>query len=281
MNTGVYGLNAQFATPPRALLGRPTPVPLTAPLSAVQAEPRTIPGLLAWYDASRTETLSQNSNGTSPAAQHNDPVGRWNDLGPFGYHMTQTTNNNRPLLQINSQGGLPSVLFDGSNDWLINGARYTHGLMPTTFCVFQMQQDLAHPNLQTTISSGRAGGPNNEVVYAVGIRSTYSNPANQIGAFSAGGIGRRNGTSNILVGSSPTLFMIATTIDGTPINVTNNPADGVVMGAVRDSNGSLTFANFRFCGRIAEIVVYNRRLAIGECVAVENHLAAKWNITLR
>lgn len=73
-----------------------------------------------WYDPSDITTLFQDAAGTIPVVSHGDPVGRVEDKSGNGHHLTQTTDANRPTYHIGSTGA-KSLLFDGTNDSLVNG----------------------------------------------------------------------------------------------------------------------------------------------------------------
>lgn len=63
--------------------------------------PLALPDLLAYYDIRRTDTLFQDSAGTTPVAVATDPIGRWNAVGPSGApNLTQGTAPSRPLYQL-------------------------------------------------------------------------------------------------------------------------------------------------------------------------------------
>src|SRR4051794_15888095 len=55
---------------------------------------------------------------TTPATANNDPVGGWSDQSGSGAVLTQATAGKRPLLKLANQNGLPTVTFDGTDDFL-------------------------------------------------------------------------------------------------------------------------------------------------------------------
>lgn len=98
--------------------------------------PRSISGLLAWYDASDTSTLYQ-SNGGSLAAANGDPVGYWLDKSSNARHLTQASGTNKPALNTNVQNGRTAVKFDGVNDSIASSAFATSSTSRWAFCVFK------------------------------------------------------------------------------------------------------------------------------------------------
>jgi hypothetical protein len=51
--------------------------------------------MLVWLDASDTNTLKQNSNGTTAVSSASDPIGYWRDKSGNGYNVVQATSGNR------------------------------------------------------------------------------------------------------------------------------------------------------------------------------------------
>jgi hypothetical protein len=84
----------------------------------------------AWYDPSDLATLFQDSAGTTPVTANNDPVGKMLDKSGNGFHLTQATAGKRPLYKVS--GGLSSLLFDGTDDFLQSGA-FTAWAQPSSF----------------------------------------------------------------------------------------------------------------------------------------------------
>lgn len=52
-----------------------------------------------WYDPSDMSTMFQDAAGTIPVTADSQPVGRINDKGPKGYHMTQSVAAARPIFR--------------------------------------------------------------------------------------------------------------------------------------------------------------------------------------
>lgn len=74
-----------------------------------------------WYDPSDLSTLFQDSAGTTPVTAAGQPVGRMLDKSGRGNHATQSTDANRPTLQIDA-GGRYYLACDGSNDGMATSA---------------------------------------------------------------------------------------------------------------------------------------------------------------
>lgn len=83
-----------FVGPGRGLLRRPF-------------RPVDIPGCVLWFEADRIGGLADGAG-----------VAQWDDLSGLGHHLKQATGANQPLFKVNRANGKPTVLFDGSNDYL-------------------------------------------------------------------------------------------------------------------------------------------------------------------
>lgn len=263
---------------PYAMLGSPAPIATT--YGYQKFDPYSISGLAAWYDVSDMATLFQNSNGTTAAVAQNDPVGFLQDKSQNGRHMTQSTNNDRPLLQLRSRNGLPSLLFDGTSDFLINTVSFLNGLPCSIAFVAQRESDNpagADRQVQAVISSGRAGGSGSPIFPS--LRNNYGTPANVL---SMHGAPRRNGGATTLTGDAPTSFMIGTGAAAFSVNAPD-AGDGVILGATRDGGGVIGSSgslNFRLHGRIGELIIYSRFLSLADRQRLERYLSAKWDIPL-
>jgi len=87
----------------------------------IRARRRWHPGSLfqdgtpgAWYDPSDLSTLFQDSAGTIPVTQADQPVGQMRDKSGNGFHLSQSIAAARPLYR--SAGGLHWLEFDGVDD---------------------------------------------------------------------------------------------------------------------------------------------------------------------
>lgn len=88
----------------------------TSEVTTAIIDPRSIPGLTLWLDASDASTLFQDSAGTTPAIANGDPVGMWADKSGSGNHATVTVENKRPHLELVE--GVSQLVWDGEDDAL-------------------------------------------------------------------------------------------------------------------------------------------------------------------
>ena len=72
--------------------------------------PSNYANLKMWLDASDTSTLTLDSS---------NKVTQWSDKTENEIHALNSNTNNQPTLVANSQNGLSTLQFDGTNDYLI------------------------------------------------------------------------------------------------------------------------------------------------------------------
>jgi hypothetical protein len=217
-------------------------------------------------------TLFQNSDGTTAAVAADDPVGHVRDKSPNARHMTQPTNNARPLLNLSAQNGRSALRFDGTNDFLVNANNFLTGSPVSIAMVAQRE---ANSSVSSVASAGRGGASAPEVTFEATLRNAFLSPNNDVRVSS--GNARRNGGASLDAGTSPTTFMIVTGGGATNQNSVN-AADGVLLGSLRDAAGNASA--FLLNGRIGEVILYSRFLSLSERQALERYLSVKWGIGL-
>jgi hypothetical protein len=74
-----------------------------------------------WYDPSDFDTMWKDTAGTTPVTAVDDLVARIDDKSGNGFHATQATEANRPVLKQDSNGNY-YLLFDGTNDGMVTSA---------------------------------------------------------------------------------------------------------------------------------------------------------------
>lgn len=235
--------------------------------------PTTISGLTVWLKAD-TGITKDGSN----------LVSAWNDQSGNNNHFAQATGANQPLYTASAQNGLPSIVFDGTNDYLTTSTTPTLGEY-TAFIVGSrtVWANLTNAgawghNFAAAGTSGRAVGvvgaafnfwQNNEFFscgngyngtpYAVGPLGTLGNNTYQL--LSAG-----NGAANSFVRLNRTSVVRAVTNAAVTSSATAMSVGTWYLA------GSSDFWN----GGIAEILVYNSVLSAGNITNVENYLRSKW-----
>lgn len=84
------------------------------PVLTARMTPNDITGIVAWYDASIVGSVTETLGAVS----------QWDDQGPNGYDVGQSTGANQPLLVDNTFNGRPAIVFT-SPSYLSTLANYT------------------------------------------------------------------------------------------------------------------------------------------------------------
>lgn len=261
-------------------------------LSKKRFQPRSIPNLQLWLDATRINQAD------------NTAVASWADQSGNAYNAEQSGTAARPTYRTNQLNGLPAVVFDGTDDVLTIPSstatfKFLHSDVSTVFMVMRAGS-VADPNaLYLVFGNGGANAAN--IGYEIwwdDRASISSNNAisNRIyrgvsGSNTAGQI-----TQNIFVANT---FGIMTVV-GDPANATalerfalivnggNTNKSNTLTNALSNSNAfsDLTIGNVSpsgslyLNGAISEIIVYNRALNTSELAQVHRYLSRKWGIAL-
>lgn len=226
--------------------------PNTISVRVSKFQPSDISGLLIWM---RADEL-----GLSDAAA----VSTWTN-GGSGLNFTQATGANQPTFRIAVQNGLGIIRFDGIND-LLSSAAMSLAQPCTTYWVASRTGNTTAYNVGLTqATEAIAFGFKNEA----NLWYAYTNPAltTQAAADSAFHIMTCNYN-----GASSTMR-----VDGT--------AAAVALDAGDVSNdtfhiGATSAAGAPLAGDIGEILVYTGAHTAAQITSVEQHLSAKWAITL-
>jgi hypothetical protein len=242
-------------------------VPVTAGLMApAQAfDPTTVPGLAAWYDASRLGLYD------------GDRMSMWPDLSGNGNHLTQGVQAARPVFKTAIKNGLPVVRFDGAAAFM--QAAYSSSLDFSNHSIFAVVQD-------TSVPSGvhygivEFGNPVAGTRYTLGLR----NGSNKCYDLIFNGVSQQSAIANtalpintfwnleIIYDGSNVNFFKNGTADGTPAATPSVSVGQQLLLVGGSSNGSFSFLP----GDIAEVLLYNRALAPGERQSIEAYVRTKW-----
>jgi hypothetical protein len=254
---------------------------LLRPRAAGGFDPRSIGGLQGWWDAADLSTMAQNSNGTTAATAASDPVGYWADKSGNGRHGRQTTNNNRPALQLADRNGLPGLNFDGSNDYFAcdSGSAFSAAIV---FAVLRRTASSEWGAIYVhRASSSSAGFTNSAQEFYV--QQTQAQNGFLFGLTQAGGVLRRNGTAFTPVNSG--VFGIQ------HANLMPNTTDTNVIAVQGNSTSTVgtqyPFISFDPFGtarvypmRLYELLVYNFLPTAAQTQSIEGYLGRKWGITI-
>lgn len=233
---------------------------LLAPRAAGGFDPKKLSGLVGWWDASKTSSLAQNSDGTTAVADGN-PIAYWADLSGNGNHMTQPTNGLRPTLSASGLNGKPSISVPNvSNAGFSSIARPTTSTSGTVFLV---------------ANRAASGGLANSLSFT---DSTFARFFDAAAVDSA--------ASPVLSSGSPAWRVNGSTVASNRIALSDALGRGTqflqVVSSINFSGWTATWqafnygSSFQWVGLVGECLIYNRALTASERDAVEGYLRKKW-----
>lgn len=216
-------------------------------------DPDSISGLVLWFDANDLSAVGDGN-----------PVGTWSDKSSSGNDATATTTQ-RPLYKSNGIGtGLPSVLFDGTDDRMSLGSTQVVSGGGTMFAVYKK------------VTSGAYAIP----LGGAGVQSCLD--------FSDG--------DYYWITKFTSVLTTAFTADTNPNVMAQRYASGAgnysgsKNGSEGTSAGSVNDTDFAYLGyraqplyssaHFGEILLYSSRLGDADFAAVEDYLGAKWGVTI-
>jgi hypothetical protein len=225
----------------------------------------TVANLALWLDAADASTMYDATSGGSLVAG-GGAIARWEDKSGGGYHVTQSTANNRPTRTTGQQNSLDVVRFDGTNDRLINSSISVSQPM-TRFVVVKFDNSSGQVAIEsynnTTCFFGLDSSATQLVVSAGNTNNTGTSAANtllHIHVF--------NGASSSwqLNGGS-----------SSSINAGANSLSGLSIGDLR-GNPNPIVGNYGLQGDIMEVLVYSASLSVSNINTVRDYLNAKWKV---
>lgn len=197
---------------------------------------------------------------------NSDPVGTWPDSSGTGNDVTQATAGSKPLYKTNIINGLPTVLFDGSDDFMASGA-VSSTTSNSQFIVTQPTLNTASQNVYACMAHFR----NNS--FMVAKLST-----NFWGTFCVSDYSSTNaltsGSNYLLECTTPNAILYQRGVQvGTPPGVAVvGPVGATTIGVGKD----LVNVSRQYAGHIAEIIFYDTVLSSGNRILVENYLISKY-----
>jgi hypothetical protein len=196
--------------------------------------PASIPGLVAWYDATVPGSLFQDAAMTTPATADTNPVGAWRDLSGNGNHATQPVSGSRPALKAGVVNGGDAVRFTAASTQYLSADALASVFSGTdrpftAFFVFKLT-DVA--TFYTFAAAGRASS-NTPVV---SMRTT-NNPLYQLlrQDDAAAGAQPASGVPNT------SAHLIAYVFNGTSVSV---EVDGAVVFTAAADVGTITLDTY-------------------------------------
>lgn len=220
--------------------------------------PLRIPGCKVWLKAN------------SLSLSDGDPVSTWPDSSGNANDVTGVTTT-RPLYKTGIINGLPSVLFDGTDDFLTFTANPTGASGISAFLVVQ-------PTLNTASQKTYAVFIHNNTGTSQGLFMVAKLSTDFWGTFTGSG---DLSSTNALVSGTPYLLentsaSVSVFLYQRGVQVATVAATEVGSGAPGAIGKDTTNANRQYAGHIAEVLVYDTVLSSGNRTLVENYLIAKY-----
>lgn len=238
----------------------------------------SIDGMVLWVEPTLNRSFNNGDDNLSKKIRYDvsNNVESWNDINPNiknSIKYINSTATKRPTLVRKGINGLPSVKFDGIDDYLTAPAVFREGNDYYTIVAVWQQS-----KFQTSI---------------IWVQETQPILANRRGALLNGSNGTLifNGHNNDrLIGNyTPNINYISIAVNDNgaitsyfngiksgPNNVSNPSA--LNIGADYSSIGQSNAANDRFVGLISEIMIFDRALFEDEVMLIEDYLSQKYAI---
>lgn len=227
--------------------------------------PRAIPGLLAWFDASDSSSYTVATG-----------VSEWRDKSGNNRTFAQSTGNNQPTVTTSS--GRTVFTFDGTNDSLTSQTSLS---LSSTHSVFAV----VLPRIRK-IGVFLSGSTGAELQYGDGSASFSGSKFGAFGiaraVYGGGDIttGVRQIVSVVCSGSTmPTNLSMFTNGVGGPVSVVTAGTNVTAAMTTALTFGTSTGNQF-WDGEIAEIVIYGNAVSTTSRRSIERWLGAKWGITV-
>ena len=245
-----------------------------------------IPDLEMWL-----ETTSENSLATGttsftdkPNPIDQDSIGRWNNINPnilptARNHATQATStNNQPKYIRKGMNGLPSLLFDGTNDFFSYNGNF---LVGSDYTIFVVEARSSNKIMNLFLAgSSNLQNSNLHLGYRTDILITQAHYSNDIDKnvsnFTSTVIRMHSFVFSKISGKAIYTNGGTGSFDGGNSNkLPLTSYQGSMIGNFLWNSGS-----YYYQGSIAEIIFYTRALTDKERQGVEAYLSKKWGIKL-
>jgi hypothetical protein len=243
---------------------------LLRPIASGGFNPKSIAGLVGWWDASDSSTITLNST----------TVSEWRDKSGVGVALTQGTAAAQPTYQTAYVNGKNAMTFDGG-DVLSAATSVTLG-DNTVIIVAREDADVTFSGLFGYYpASGSDNGNANAWFLEFGLNILLKLESNGfvINYTAAGQLPLSVITirRQVAVGDRQLLRTNAVS-RGTNANASTGTAAGILLGG-RFQSGLIS-GSFRSQMTLCEILAWDRALSVSEYETVERAMASKWGISL-
>ncbi len=265
------------------------------PIGVGAFNPRALPNLLAWYDASDSSTCLNNTSPITPAT-NGQTVTQWTDKSGNGNHLTQGTGISQPVVATNALNGKQVLNFDGSNDSCVTGFSFALAATKTLTAFVVAKSDLS--TAATFLALHRSGQPDYSSCFSSLVVSS------ELWLQTGLGDGGLSASSYRVMKYAPTItsyFIQSTRISTSALSQRTNGVNasltlqsGTMLQSSWMSSGS---GNYRLIcgaregstdntpdtfhdGQFAEVILYNAVLSDANTQRVERYLGSKWGIVV-
>lgn len=242
-------------------------------------------GLVLWLDATDTETLAVGtvaSNAYNLIPENNATIPKWKDRNPQEIAASQkefapTSDPKAPLYIKNGIGGLPSLKFDGSNDYFENSSA-TISPNKTNFTLIAVWQSVSNTSTPVLFSQST-----NTCAAGVNGASFIISSAGSVNYAACGTAVGTGIASNINTPYIEVIRAVSGAANGLQIRlnqtlssatVTTNLVGANITTIGSDNNSTTRFFN----GLISEIIVFDRAINDSELVGIQSYLSSKYGI---
>jgi prepilin-type N-terminal cleavage/methylation domain-containing protein len=239
-----------------------------------------IKDLILWYETSLED------NFISSERVDKGTVSTWYDRNPQSItkNNASSSSSNKPKFYENVINGIPTVRFDGSNDFMtLDGSN----LLNNSLSIFVVEQRRSAMNI---LNSAFIGGNDNKT--GENLYMGYNQETQMKFAFyNCNGLGYDN--TSIFTYSSPTPRMHTATYNNNNrqvyyyVNGGETADDSIILSCQLSGNSGFAIGRTKtnssakyFNGDIAEIIIFLRDLKKLERQQVESYLSQKYGITI-
>lgn len=254
-------------------------------------DPRCIAGITLWLDGADPAMLGPTSSGPG-SVTNNGPVKYWGDKSGSGKNVANSgADSVCPTFVASYYQGRSGISFDGGDVLSTTSA----GLQIAPATIFAAIDEVARVQyggvLIAAPSSGDDFSQNSAAIMTVHDNPPGTEPCAYISNASAVASAQLSALQGTYLSALGKRVICACATSSTAflrVNASQGPTDsahaasgtsaGIVVGG-RYLSGAVN-SQYRFNGRILELLHYNRALSSDEIATVERYLAGKWGMTL-
>ena len=229
--------------------------------------------LVLWLDA--TEDGASLTSANKQAAEGDD-VAKWKDFNPNSINGFELTASGTPKYNANKTGGLPGIYFNGTNSYLKIASKFDSSAV--NYTIYLVYQPVSIPASGSSVIVEKRSATSS-FPYKLELESNgYYKLSDSDGTARSvyGAKKASTGKVNLIRlsrSSSGTLTIAVDDVSASGTGGTGVNSDELIIGAQNAATPS-NFAN----GRIGELIIYERDLAISERSDIETYLYKKWKI---